>query len=429
MKFIIIILTLALGFSNLSAQQVPAKPQQKPMAITGGTAHIGNGEVVENAVIFFEKGKITGVMDGSTIRLDPEVTDIIDASGKHIYPGLIATNTNLGLSEVEALRQTRDFNETGQMNPNVRALIAYNTDSRVTPTVRSNGVLLAQIAPQGGRISGMSSVMQLDGWNWEDAQLLPDDGIFVTWPRMFTYSGWWAEPGGIKKSEKYDEQVSELKDFFAEAKAYAEKNDPKPKNLKFEAMKRVFSKNRSVFIRANYVKEIMAAVKFGQEFDVRVVIVGGNDAHLATDLLNKHNVPVILGPLHDLPSNDDQAIDLPYRRAKLLQDAGVLYCLSLEGFWQQRNLPFQAGTAVAYGLTKEQALQAITLNAAKILQLDGSVGTLEKGKDATLVISEGDLLDMRTSKVSHAFINGSEIDLDNKQKALYRKFSEKYGHN
>lgn len=408
------------------AQQVPAKPQQKPVAITGATAHIGNGEVIENAVITFENGKITAVMDGSTINFDPTKIDIIDATGKHVYPGLIAPNTTLGLSEVEALKQTRDFNELGSMNPNVRALIAYNTDSKVTPTVRSNGVLIAQATPQGGRISGMSSIMQLDGWNWEDAAYLPNDGIFVNWPRMFTYSGWWAEPGGIKKSEKYESQVAELKDFFLEAKAYAERKSPNPVNLKMEAMRLLFSKNRTLFINANYVKEIMAAVQFADEMGVRMVIVGGSDAHLAADLLKSKNVAVILTPLHSLPNNDDDDVALPYKRAKLLQDAGVLFCLSVGDFWQQRNLPFQAGTAVAYGLTKEQALQAITLNTAKILSIDGSVGSLTVGKDATLIVSEGDLLDMRTSNVTHAYISGRKIDLNNKQKELYNKFTDKY---
>ncbi|MFT6850090.1 MAG: imidazolonepropionase-like amidohydrolase [Sphingobacteriales bacterium] len=426
MKFLATTLLSTIIGTAAMAQQVPAKPQQKPIAITGATAHVGNGEVIENAVITFENGKITNILEGSTIRLDPANTDIINATGKHVYPGLIAPNTNLGLAEVEALKQTRDFNELGSMNPNVRALIAYNTDSKVTPTVRSNGVLIAQVTPRGGRISGMSSIMNLDGWNWEDAALLPDDGIYLNWPRMFTYSGWWAAPGGVKKSENYDKQVDEIKDFFLEAKAYAERKSPNPVNLKMESMRLLFSKNRTLFIRADYVKEIMAAVQFADEMGVKMVIAGGEDAHLATDLLKSKNIAVILTPLHSLPNNDDDDVALPYKRAKLLQDAGVLFCLSVGDFWQQRNLPFQAGTAVAYGLTKEQALQAITLNTAKILSIDGSVGSLKVGKEATLIISEGDILDMRTSNVTHAFISGRQIDLNNKQKDLYNKFKDKY---
>lgn len=184
-------------FSTISFAQIPtpALPQSQPIVLRGGTAHIGNGQVIENSIIRFENGKITFVGTSGEFIPDDN-TKIIDAAGKHIYPGLIAANTTIGLSEIEAVRATLDFNETGELNPNVRSIIAYNTDSKIIPTIRSNGVLLAQITPRGGRISGTSSIVELDAWNWEDAAYKTDIGIHLNWPSKFSQTGWWAEPGG-----------------------------------------------------------------------------------------------------------------------------------------------------------------------------------------------------------------------------------------
>jgi len=424
-----IVLTLILfsvaiaGFS----QQTPAKKQSAPVLILNATAHLGNGEVIENSAIGFVDGKITLIGDARTIKIDQtKFKQVIQASGKHVYPGFIAPDTQLGLIEVDAVRATRDDREVGVFNPNIRSIISYNTDSRVTPTIRSNGVLMAQITPKGGIIPGQSSVVQLDAWNWEDAAYKTDGGVKLMWPNSFSTSGWWANPGPTKENNKYQKGVDEIKAFFKEAQAYNQSATHEVKNLKFEAMRAIFSKEKTLFVRVNNSMGIMDVAHFAEEFGVKIVVVGGQDAYMNADFLKERNIPIILAQVQRLPNRQDADIDQPYKTPKLLHDAGIDFCFSMGGAWEQRNLVFQAGQAVSYGLDYEQAIKGLTLNAAKILGIDKTTGSLEMGKDATLFISAGDVLDMRTSKVETAFIQGRNIDVDNKQKALYRKYKEKY---
>jgi len=408
--------------------QIPAKPQQNPIVLLNGTAHIGNGTVIQKSAIGFDKGEITFVTDAKDYVKQTE-DEIIDISGKQVYPGFIAPSTTLGLVEIEAARATRDFEDVGYINPHVRSEISYNTDSKIIPTVRTNGVLLAQVCPRGGLISGTSSVFALDGWNWEDAVYKTDDAIHVNWPQRYQGGGWWAEPEPIKKNENYDKNLSALQKFFADAKAYSEKGQAET-DLRMEAMKGVFSGEKRLFINVDLAKDMMEAVSMAKQFAIpHLVIVGAKEAWLVTDVLKNNNVAVVLNRVHDLPSSPDMDIDLPFKTPKLLQDAGILYCLSYRGDMETaglRNLPFTAGTAVAYGLKKEQVLTAITLSAAKIMGMDETTGSLEGGKDATLFVSSGDALDMRTNKVELAFIKGKKIDLDNRQKQLYNTYREKY---
>ncbi len=426
MKNLLYILLILGTFTITNAQTVPVPGdiQSQPIALTNATIHIGNGTVIENGTILFEGGKIVSV--GPSVEL-PTKALVTDCSGKHIYPGLIAMDTRIGINEVEALRQTRDFREVGRLNPNVRTIIAYNTDSWVTPTVRSNGILLAQVAPEGGSISGTSSIVQLDAWNWEDASYLNDDALYLNWPTAFRFSGWWAEPGGAEKVDNYTEQLNELKAYFDQAKSYYE-TTPEKGNLRFEGMKGLFDGTKQLFIRADEAREIISAVRFAQDYGITPVIKGGREAVAVADFLVENNVPVVLDALQRTPDFQDEGIFNPFEIPKQLSDAGVTFALTYADFWQVRNLPFQAGQAVAYGLDMEKALQSITLDAAKILGIDDKTGSLESGKDANIVISDGDLLDMMTNHVSMAFIQGRSIDLGNKQKDLYIKFSDKFGH-
>jgi len=418
------------GFCQAQEVPAPASPQTKNIILLGAVAHLGNGEVIAYSAIGFADGKLTLVADANSIRIDRINNEIVDVTGKHVYPGLIAPGTTLGLNEIDAVRATRDFNEVGALNPNVRVLTAYSTDSRVTPTVRSNGVLITQVCPRGGRISGMSSVFALDGWNWEDAVLKADDGIHLNWPNISNQKGDWGEPPYFEANKEYDKQINDIFDYFNEAQAYAKKQAHESKNLKFEAMRGLFSGSKKLYVHVNGAKETMEAVTFARKYAVDMVVVGGRDAWRIADFLKKQNVAVILSPTHELPGREEEDIDLPYKKPYLLQQAGVLFCLGFTGgwggSWEQRNLPFWAGTAAAYGLTKEEALAAVTSNTAKILGIDDRVGTLEEGKEATLIVSEGDVLDMRSSNITLAFVEGRQINLDNKQKMLYRKFRDKY---
>ena len=426
-KTLYILVALFLTNIMLFAQDVPAPAPQQSMRIiiSGARLHIGNGQVIENGIIEFEKGIITKVGPAGTV-VNTEGANVIDAKGKDVYPGLIAPATCLGLIEIGAVRATNDRAEVGNMNPNVRAAIAYNTDSRITPTVRFNGVLTAQVVPDGGRITGTSCVMQLDAWNWEDA-VIKEDGIWVNWPSLYSYSGWWAEPGNYEKNKEYPNQVRELRDFLVEAKAYCNSTSITKKNLKFEAMRGLFAGKANMYIRVDAAKEMLEAIAFAEEMGIKPVLVGAYDSWQIADVLAKKNIPVILDKCHALPARQDDDIEQNYKTPGILQKAGVLFAISIAGSWETRNLAFEAGTASTYGLTKEEALAAVSANAAKILGLGNSLGTLEVGKSATLLINSGDLLNMNSSKPEMAFIQGRKISLGNKQKDLFDKFSAKYG--
>ncbi len=414
----------AISPSNIGAQNVPipASPQTQPILISGATAHLGNGEVIENSLVAFENGKITFVGNIAAGQGFPE-HKIIEASGKHLYPGFIAPNTTLGITEIAAVRATRDMREVGSFNPNVRSLIAYNTDSEVTPTVRAMGILLAQVTPQGGRISGESSIVELEGWNWEDAAYKTDDAIHLNWPNASSFNFFSRQ---VRKNKDYDKQIEEVKAFFQQALAYTKQANPKKKNLKFEAMRGLFDGSKKLFVHTNLAKSIQEAVQMTKEFDVTPVIVGGRDSWMVADFLKENEVPVILRKTQSLPRFRDDDVDLPFKTPRLLQEAGVLFCFSEEGNWAQRNLAFQAGQAVGFGLDYEDAIKGLTSNTAKILGIEKTVGTIETGKDATLFLCTGDVLDMRSSEVTQAFIRGKEINLDNKQKILHRRFQAKY---
>lgn len=413
---------------------IVAFAQPKSVLFLGATAHLGTDSVVQNSVIGIKNGKITLVTTATSPYNNADYAEVINVQGKHVYPGIIAPNSTLGLIEMEAVRATNDYREVGTVMPNVRTLIAYNTDSKVVPTVRSNGVLMAQVTPRGGLVSGTSSILMLDGWNWEDAVYKADDGIHINWPRMQTrkfLDDDNTEIGPFEKNKEYLKQVTELKKLVTEAKAYSGAGLQEEKNLRLEAMKGIFNGTQTVFIHADYVKEIIEAVYFAkQNAFKRVAIVGGKDSWMVTDLLRENNIGVMVSRVHDLPQRTEEDVDLPYKLPYLLHKGGVLFCLNNEGDMEAmgaRNLPFMAGTAAAYGLTKEQALSAITFNTARILGIDKTTGSIEVGKDATLFISTGDALDMRTNNVEKAYIKGIRVDLNNDQKALYEKYKTKYG--
>jgi hypothetical protein len=320
--------------------------------------------------------------------------------------------------------------ELGEMNPNIRAIVAYNTDSKIINTVRSNGVLLAQITPQGGMIPGSSSVVQLDAWNWQDAAYAMDNGIhfkmpaLINRPAAFQRRGANADPvaAGLARLE-------EARSFFKEAKAYLNEKTHTGTNLKFEATRGLFDGSKPFFVHCDLVKEMLAAINFAKEFNFKLVLVGATDSWMIADILKENNVAVILGEIHSLPASEDDAVDQPYKTPGMLQKAGVLFSMGFEGGdgnWRQRDLPFHAGTMAAYGVTKEEALSSITLNAAKILGIADRTGSIEAGKDANIVISTGDILDMRSSVLTNAYIQGRALNLDNKHSQLFERYKYKY---
>lgn len=435
MKKVLINIFFLLWVVMLHAQEsvYPAPKQTGTTVISNAFIHIGNGETIENGTVVITDGKIAAA--GKNVSIPAGATNI-NAQGKHVYPGLILPVSNLGLVEISAVRATNDARELGELNPNVRSIVAYNTDSRVINTLRSNGILLANIVPQGNLLAGSSSVVQLDAWTWEDAAYKTDIGIHFYMPSLmplprFGFGGQGAAniqqppPDPVKEGL---EKIDRIKSFFGEAKAYLGESSHDQTNLKFTSVKGLFNKKQKLYIHANTVKQMLIALDFAKEFGFDVVIVGGSDSWQIADILKQNNVSVILGQVHSLPTLQDDDIDQPYKTAAMLQKAGVLFSITDDDPQNRgRNLPFNAGTAVAYGLTKEQALQAITLNAAKIMGIADKTGSIEVGKDANIIISEGDILDMRRSIVSDAFIQGRKIDLMDKHKLLNERYNRKYG--
>ena len=422
---------VALGAGSVTAwaQPTPGAEQSRSVLILGATAHLGTGDVLEDCAVGFRDGEIDFV--GRSFQVNRQkYDDIVDASGQHLYPGFIVTNTTLGLQEIGAVRATQDQYEVGTFRPNVRSVIAFNTDSEIPPTVRTNGVLMGQITPRGGVVSGSSGVVHFDGWNWEDAAMVMVDGIHLNWPSTHHRH---RSDGKVdlQRRKTYDQQKHEIERFFGEAQAYAAAPRGSVTDVRHEGMRGLFDGSLCLYVHTNDARAITEAVHFKRDLGIeRMAIVGGYDAYLVADLLRENNVAVMLQSVHSLPRFADDDVDLPYKLPKLLMDEGLTVALQVDKRMTEmnsRNLPFYAGTARAYGLTEEQAIQALTRNPARILGIDDEVGTIEKGKVATMFLSEGDALDMRTNSLTQAWIEGRSIDLDNRQRQLYRKFQTKYG--
>ena len=425
-KGIYITIALLLGAIQLGvSQQTPAAVQTETISITGATAHIGDGTIIENCTLIFEGGKITAI--GSDVSPGGKV---IDATGKHVYPGFIAPGKSLGLIEVNSVRASNDQDEIGGMIPHVRSLIAYNAESKVVESMRPNGVLLGQATPKGGRISGTSSIVQFDAWNWEDAAVKVDDGIHLNWPNTFRRGRWWmGEPRGYQPNKEYDEQVAEVASFLKNAQAYG-KGTSSSLNPAFQASQGLFDGSQRLYVYAQDEKQIIDAISSLKNAGVQqLVLVGGYHAYRITDFLKENNIPVLVNYTHTIPEFEDDDYDFTYKLPKLLVDAGLLVGLQNADAsnFQTRNLPFYAGQVVGQGLAKEKALQLITGNTAKILGIDDAYGTLAVGKSATLFVSEGDALDMRGNQLTHAFIDGRSLSLETHQTELWKRYMGKYG--
>ncbi len=429
-RFITLAVFMAVG-NGLTAQDnvYPAGPQNGPIVIKNGNIYTATGNVINNGIVVIKNGKIAEV--GTTVPEEANAT-IIDAKGKNVYPGLILPNTDLGISEIASgVRGSNDYFELGEYNPSVRSVVAYNTDSKIINTLRANGILLACVAPQGRLITGTSSVVQLDAWTWQDALYKADNGLHIHMPVLMR-----SPRRSLRNTDASDpikaglQTIEEVESFLVQAQAYLKQPKKEDHNLKFEALRPLFEKKQKLFIHADIARQILVAVDFAKKFDIDVVLVGGSDSYLFADLLKQNHIAVILNATHSLPTMQDDDIDQPFKTPAILQKAGVLFAINDNSDnARYRNLDFNAGTAAAYGLTKEQALAAITINPAKILGIDQQTGSIEKGKDANIIICEGDVLDMRSSIVTDAFIQGRKINLDNKQQQLYERYRHRYNLN
>lgn len=430
-----VILPLLLIFSIISASdQIPAPPQEHPVLIKNGTLHTVSNGVMERVDILFENGLITRIEDN--IVPNPAM-EVIDAEGKHIYPGLIASVSTLGLVEVSAVRSTADYNEVGQITPEVRANVSYNPDSELIPVTRSNGVLFVNTMPVGGRVTGQSSLMIMDGWTWEDATYNYPTAMHINWPNMWINTNPNAKTSVSDQEKNRRKALKELDDLIDRVRQYQKMMDNLPKSrppdvnhdLRLEAMIPYVNNEKPFFIHASDARQIEAAVRWSDRQQVKIVIVGGWDAWRVTDILKNNNVPVIVEGVLRMPrfrySDYREAYALPAK----LYEAGVSFCISTAGNAFQaahvRDLPNHAAMAAAFGLPMDVALRAITLSAADILGVGDQIGSLDVGKDASLFIADGDILEI-TTHVEQAFIRGAKIDMNDKHKTLYNKYQEKY---
>ena len=429
-----IIFTLFLFSLGISNDQIPGEDQKRPIILKGGILHTVSTDVFQGYDILFSKGKIVRIE--KNIMASPE-TDVYDVFGKHIIPGYIAPITRIGLVEIGLVKQTRDFAERGSFNPNVKANVSYNPDSDLIPITRSNGVLVVNSVPAGGRISGQSSVMMLDGWTWEQATLKHPSGLHINWPSMRINYG-----ANVKKSEKQQKEeiqksIRDLDHMVRDVRAYFQRikqrsriaGERQKSDLRLESMIPFVVEKKKIFIHADEARQIKSAVEWAKKNDLKIIIVGGSDSWRLTDLLVKNNIPVVIDQVEKIPTRRFEPIHLPYKLPSLLKQAGVQFCLNtIIGYPHDgniRNLPNEAMRAAAYGLNKSEALRSITLSTAEILDVDDMIGSLDIGKDATFFVSETPPMEMNP-KILMAFIQGKEVDLNNHQKMLYKKYQEKY---
>ncbi len=407
--------------------EIPGAPQKQPIAIVGATIHPVSGPVIEQGTILFDKGKIVAL--GDSVPLPPN-TQRINAAGKHVYPSMFDAHTDLGLTEIGSIKATQDARELGTINPNVKARVAINPDSELIPVARANGVLLAGSCPSGGLISGQSSVIQLDGWTWEHLTLKGDVAMNINWPRMSPVSDWWSASsspsrrGGSSTSDSLDILEQMVKDVRAYQKA-RKHSSQQAVDLKLESMIPVIEGKQLLIVQADETDQIQAAVAFANRHGMQLVIRGGYDALACRRLLKEHEIPVIVSAVYRLPRRRDENFDAAYTLPERLRQAGIRFCITSAGRGANvRNLPYHAATAVAYGLPEDEAIRAITLYPAQILGVDKRVGSLEKGKDATLFVCDGNPLETPT-QVEHAYIQGRKIQLSSRHTRLYDKYRER----
>ncbi len=416
----------ALAATTHAAVPDPAPPQTGTIALVGGTIHPVDAPDIPKGIVVFANGKITAIGASVTVPSDAQKIDI---TGKHVYPSLIDANTIIGLTEIGAIRATNDAGEVGDINPNVRAEVAVNPESEIIPVTRNNGVLLALAAPNGGVICGTSALLQLDGWTWEDLTVKAPIAMHLSWPRMRAVTAWWSQEPEEKQLERRDQQLQVVRQAFDDARAYmmakAAGAAPDP-DFRWEAMIPVLEGKLPVAIQADELQQIQAAAAFGESEKVKVIIVGGYDAPLCAELLKRDSIPVIIGGILRTPQRVDDPFDAAFTLPERLRQAGIPFCISGGGDASNvRNLPYHAAKAASYGLPLAEALKSITIYPARVLGVADRVGSLAVGKDATLFVADGDILDIPTH-VEQAFIQGRKIDLTDKQKVLWEKYKEKY---
>jgi imidazolonepropionase-like amidohydrolase len=428
--FPVVLLIMSYLLTLVASDQIPAPAQKQPIALINATIHPVSSPLINNGTILFDKGLIVAL--GTNISIPPEAITI-DLTGKHVYPGLIESYSRLGLTEIRAVRSTNDYSELGQINSNVTAEKAVNPESEYFPVNRANGIALAVTLPTGGIIAGKSALLKMDGWTWEEMTLKAPVSMVMDWPQMSIKTTGWRLKPPEEQQKDIDKNIKLLDKTFKDARAYrAARESAGKKGVPFhkydprlEALIPVLNGELPLWISANSLLEIEAAVSWAGQQQIKMVLVGGNDAFMAAELIKQKNIPVIITATLRLPTRRDADFDEPFTLPLKLYKAGIKYCIAGTGASNVRNLPYHAAKAAAYGLSKEEALKSITLYPAEIIGVENRMGSLEAGKEATLIVTNGDPLEI-TTNVEKLYIQGRDTDLDNKHKTLYHKYQERY---
>ena len=472
MKLKLHLMMILLSLTLLSAAApasdvVPGRKQAKPVALVGGTVYPVSGEPIENGVVVFAEGKITAVGGQGSVQI-PEGAEQIDCRGKRIYPGLFDAASQLGVTEIGSIAVTQDSRETGNLNPNAQVHVSVNPDSELIPTTRANGILLAHVLPTSGLVSGQAAVLHLDGWTWEDLTLDAPTGIVLNWPNMLPrQSSFFQQTPAEDQTRQREESLRAIEEVFDQAERYklalaaagvdapatAEvarsglngngngngqvvangqngqngQATPPAYDAKLEAMVPLLEGEIPLIVNADEASQIQAAIAFAKRRGLKLIINGATDAGKVIDLLAEHQVPVIINGTHRLPPGRDEAYDEAYSLPGRLHAAGVPFALTSNrepAFI--RNLPYHVGSAIAFGLPEDAALKCMTLGPAEILGVADRVGSLEAGKDATLIVADGDIFETPTH-VTHAWVQGRAVDLSSKHTRLNEKYKQRYG--
>ena len=440
---VLVALALSMVAPGLDAQHDPRVVPAGAYAIRGATVHTLAGDPIEGGTVVLQDGRITAV--GTDVEV-PVGASVIDASGLHVYPGMLDAFSRLGLTEIGAVDASNDQAEITRWNPHLTAATAVHPASEHIPVARANGVTHALTAPGSGGgffgggggeggIPGRAALIHLDGWTVEEMAVDPSAALVVDWPeiqtRTFDFSTFsFEEKPFTEAKEAFDEALAELEDWFEAAAHYrqaTERGDPSKfeRNLKLEYLARTLGGAQGsglpVIAVADDKRSIESALEFAERWELDLVIAGGDDAREVADRLAERDVPVILGPVQSLPDEEDDPYHAPYSLAAALHEAGVRIAFGTFSSSDSRTLPYEAATAVPFGLPREAALRAITVGAAEILGVADSLGTLEPGKVGNLMVTAGDPLEIRTG-VEYVFIRGVPVDTMNKHRALYEEY-------
>ena len=424
-------MTALLALPLLGQSVIPNNPGKKPtFAIRNATIYPVTSAPIQHGTIVFSRGLITAV--GTSVAIPPDAL-VIDGTGLSVYPGLIDAGSEVGLVEVGAVPGTVDTSEIGDINPNASAAVAINPHSNLIPVTRVNGVTTVIAEPSGGIISGQDALINLAGWTPQEMVVKAPVAMHLRFPRLRSgaFDDQPQDEEAAKEAQKnYTTQLDKLRDVLRDAQAYGRAAAARAKDgsvkrfdrdLVLEALVPVVEGRVPVVIHADSVRDLRAALKFTAELQLKTILAGAQDVARIIPELKGRNIPVLLGPILDLPNREDDPYDLPFTNAKTLYDNGIPFAIQSTDSHNARNLPYHAAMCAAFGLPKEVALKAITIFPAEIFGVADRLGSLEVGKMANIIVTDGDPLEIVTN-VKRLFIAGEDISLDTNQTLLYQKF-------